>query len=449
MPSKKKKYNARFPAGRIKKIMQSDEEVGKVAQAVPVIISRTLELFVESLLTKTLKITNSRNAKTLSTSHMKQCIMSEQRFDFLRELVRNIPDISVAEEAANYNEEDNQSSPEEHYPDSDTPFDLSMPSTSLKAGRQQYCQQSLASNGHNGGVQHLQQQDYPRNYLKRSMSTNPPSSIIRHTTALSQTNVDCIPAKLARCDSTAVPPQQLSSALVTPLVQQQQQQQQHPRLKHQSYSMPMMHMDNNKPNTNTPPKQQPTAIPAPIVNIDYTNKPVVKIDYSNLPITAANVQLDTAPLSAPANMASMGGNNTGFNFSTEPVINIDLSNIVASGATALPAAATISIGTPTTTPTSLTTLVSSSSSNNKTKTSSAKTAFATTTDQQSHNSKAVTTTSTMAEPLKSSTSSSSSVTAKATALAAAVAAATNMTTATTSTTKNDSYLDMDEDYDNI
>ncbi|XP_058053857.1 dr1-associated corepressor [Anopheles bellator] len=98
MPSKKKKYNARFPAGRIKKIMQTDEEVGKVAQAVPVIISRTLELFVESLLTKTLKITNARNAKTLSPSHMKQCITSESRFDFLRDLVKNIPDIGTNEE---------------------------------------------------------------------------------------------------------------------------------------------------------------------------------------------------------------------------------------------------------------------------------------------------------------------------------------------------------------
>ncbi|XP_052888516.1 uncharacterized protein LOC128297007 [Anopheles moucheti] len=98
MPSKKKKYNARFPAGRIKKIMQTDEEVGKVAQAVPVIISRTLELFVESLLTKTLKITNARNAKTLSTSHMKQCIISESRFDFLRDLVKNIPDMGINEE---------------------------------------------------------------------------------------------------------------------------------------------------------------------------------------------------------------------------------------------------------------------------------------------------------------------------------------------------------------
>ncbi|XP_055593768.1 nuclear pore complex protein DDB_G0274915 [Uranotaenia lowii] len=98
MPSKKKKYNARFPAGRIKKIMQTDEEVGKVAQAVPVIISRTLELFVESLLTKTLRITNARNAKTLSPSHMKQCIFSESRFDFLRDLVKNIPDIGANEE---------------------------------------------------------------------------------------------------------------------------------------------------------------------------------------------------------------------------------------------------------------------------------------------------------------------------------------------------------------
>lgn len=113
MPSKKRKYNQRFPAGRIKKIMQSDEEVGKVAQAVPIIISRTLELFVESLLNKTLRITNARNAKTLSPSHMKQCIMSETRFDFLKELVKNVPDINVDEM---------QTSADEH-----TATDLTMP----------------------------------------------------------------------------------------------------------------------------------------------------------------------------------------------------------------------------------------------------------------------------------------------------------------------------------
>lgn len=95
MPSKKKKYNARFPPARIKKIMQTDEEVGKVAAAVPVIISRALELFVESLLTKAVQITSARNAKTLSPAHLKQCILAESRFDFLKDLVLSIPDVQT------------------------------------------------------------------------------------------------------------------------------------------------------------------------------------------------------------------------------------------------------------------------------------------------------------------------------------------------------------------
>ena len=93
MPSKTKKYNARFPPARIKKIMQTDEEIGKVAAAVPVIISRALELFLESLLKKACQVTQSRNAKTMTTSHLKQCIELEQQFDFLKDLVASVPDM--------------------------------------------------------------------------------------------------------------------------------------------------------------------------------------------------------------------------------------------------------------------------------------------------------------------------------------------------------------------
>ena len=50
--------------------MQIDEDVGKVAAAVPVIISRALELFVESLLKKANAVTTNRNARTLTPSHM-------------------------------------------------------------------------------------------------------------------------------------------------------------------------------------------------------------------------------------------------------------------------------------------------------------------------------------------------------------------------------------------
>lgn len=45
-----------------------------------------------------MEITNARQARTLSTSHMRQCIMSEHRFDFLKDLVKDIPNISWAEE---------------------------------------------------------------------------------------------------------------------------------------------------------------------------------------------------------------------------------------------------------------------------------------------------------------------------------------------------------------
>ncbi|XP_017078843.1 dr1-associated corepressor [Drosophila eugracilis] len=290
MPSKKKKYNARFPAGRIKKIMQSDEEIGKVAQAVPVIISRTLELFVESLLTKTLRITNARNAKTLSPSHMRQCIVSEKRFDFLKELVRNIPDISVAEEAA-YNEDDVlRSSPEDQYPDSDTPYDLSLPSTSMRSqanGTAAYMRSMSLNNGAGavGGAA-----------TKRQFQP-------QHT---AHPNPTTLPAKLARSESTPAYP---------------------------TRGRPPNHLKKQS-------VQLDTAIPAPICNYEL-NKPIVKIDYSH-------VQMPTANLCTPEASDSGSGSGAGsgaFNFDiAAPVINIDLTNIVAAGAAGSRMPPTTSIG---------------------------------------------------------------------------------------------------------
>ncbi|XP_053964473.1 mucin-17 [Anastrepha ludens] len=402
MPSKKKKYNARFPAGRIKKIMQSDEEIGKVAQAVPVIISRTLELFVESLLTKTLRITNSRNAKTLSTSHMRQCIMSEQRFDFLRELVKNVPDISVAEEAANYNEEDCQSSPEDVYPDSDTPYDLSMPSTS--GGRNN--NRNVSTTKVNGGQTHYQyKQQYlppPQNGSNNAGMTEKDlrqrirqrisgtQSVIMHTASVTQSQLAAATAPPATTSLTTLPsaqrsaydnyvqPLKLMRSESTPASAAQhmwhvapnagaQQQQGQKRLRHQAQSVPC---SNNNDNCcgSSPPKQQKceqatkqthsqTAIPAPVFSYDLCNKPVVKIDYSNLPlapaVTGTSEQFNASPalgslsLSAPVTNAS-------FNFTAAaPFINIDLSNMVTNSGdsktttgnkAAAAAVATISIG---------------------------------------------------------------------------------------------------------
>ncbi|TKS87204.1 Dr1-associated corepressor [Collichthys lucidus] len=102
MPGQKRRYNVRFPPSRIKKIMQKDAEVGRIAMAVPVIIcilshlqtsgvivqrsARALEMFLKCLLTKTCLITQSKLSTVVSVAHMKQCIESEKLFDFLKDL---------------------------------------------------------------------------------------------------------------------------------------------------------------------------------------------------------------------------------------------------------------------------------------------------------------------------------------------------------------------------
>ncbi|XP_048598483.1 WAT1-related protein At5g07050 isoform X2 [Brassica napus] len=66
----RKKLDTRFPAARIKKIMQADEDVGKIALAVPVLVSKALELFLQDLCDRTYEITLQRGAKTVSSLHL-------------------------------------------------------------------------------------------------------------------------------------------------------------------------------------------------------------------------------------------------------------------------------------------------------------------------------------------------------------------------------------------
>ena len=54
---------------------------------------RALEMFAETLLIRANEVTTKRGARTLTPSHLKFCIESESRFDFLRELVAAVPDL--------------------------------------------------------------------------------------------------------------------------------------------------------------------------------------------------------------------------------------------------------------------------------------------------------------------------------------------------------------------
>lgn len=71
--------------------MQSDEEVGKIGSSVPLIMSKALEMFLESLLREASHITKSRNARTLTTSHLKAAVNRKDEFAILRDLLATIP----------------------------------------------------------------------------------------------------------------------------------------------------------------------------------------------------------------------------------------------------------------------------------------------------------------------------------------------------------------------
>ncbi|PAV14925.1 histone-fold-containing [Pyrrhoderma noxium] len=92
---KNRNKQTKFPVARIKKIMQKDEEVGKVAQATPVVISKALELFLGMIVDEAAKVTLERNSKRVEAYHLKHAIDRTDMLDFLKEIVDGVPDPSA------------------------------------------------------------------------------------------------------------------------------------------------------------------------------------------------------------------------------------------------------------------------------------------------------------------------------------------------------------------
>lgn len=103
----------KFPVARIKRIMQADEDVGKVAQVTPTAvckfllgmpqsayailtsetrIAKALELFMISLVTKAANQARSKSAKKVTAAHLKQVVERDEQFDFLAEIISKVPD---------------------------------------------------------------------------------------------------------------------------------------------------------------------------------------------------------------------------------------------------------------------------------------------------------------------------------------------------------------------
>jgi histone H3/H4 len=88
----------KFPVARIKRIMQADEEVGKVAQVTPVAVSKALELFMIALVSGAAEKAKEKGGKRVTAQHLKQVVLSSpEQFDFLNDIVGRV---SEAQEGA-------------------------------------------------------------------------------------------------------------------------------------------------------------------------------------------------------------------------------------------------------------------------------------------------------------------------------------------------------------
>ncbi|RYP79734.1 hypothetical protein DL770_006523 [Monosporascus sp. CRB-9-2] len=97
MPSPVK---TKFPTARIKRIMQADEEVGKVAQQTPIAVGKALELFMVQLVTKSAEVAREKNSKRITAQMLKQAVESANEWDFLQDIVAKVSEKEESSKSA-------------------------------------------------------------------------------------------------------------------------------------------------------------------------------------------------------------------------------------------------------------------------------------------------------------------------------------------------------------
>ena len=82
-----------FPAARVKKIMQSSEDVGRVGGGAQEVVARACELLLGGLARGSVARAEYTTQAILGAGHLKLCVGREPTFDFLKETLAHVPDI--------------------------------------------------------------------------------------------------------------------------------------------------------------------------------------------------------------------------------------------------------------------------------------------------------------------------------------------------------------------
>uniref|UniRef100_A0A914HKC8 Transcription factor CBF/NF-Y/archaeal histone domain-containing protein n=1 Tax=Globodera rostochiensis TaxID=31243 RepID=A0A914HKC8_GLORO len=88
---RKRRYSqARIQPTRVKKVMQSDEDIGRMVASVPVAIGSAMEVFAEKLLLASAESVQQSSTKTLSPMHIKMAVSRIPHFAFLEPMLRDV-----------------------------------------------------------------------------------------------------------------------------------------------------------------------------------------------------------------------------------------------------------------------------------------------------------------------------------------------------------------------
>ncbi|AFN84117.1 class 2 transcription repressor NC2 subunit [Encephalitozoon romaleae SJ-2008] len=83
--SQKKKLT-RFPISRLKRIMQLNEDIGKIGASVPVVASKAIEMFLTEIVELTLKEARKKSSSRMSPEFITRAIESSPKFEFLKNM---------------------------------------------------------------------------------------------------------------------------------------------------------------------------------------------------------------------------------------------------------------------------------------------------------------------------------------------------------------------------
>ncbi|KAF6005330.1 hypothetical protein CCYA_CCYA01G0191 [Cyanidiococcus yangmingshanensis] len=97
MPTTSSTHTSRFTAGRVKRLLQTNDEVGHMAASVPVLVGHAAEHFLRDLSLQAAANAQQMGAATITASLLKYTVEHEERFRFLRPLFEQVPPVGDLE----------------------------------------------------------------------------------------------------------------------------------------------------------------------------------------------------------------------------------------------------------------------------------------------------------------------------------------------------------------